>query len=176
MSYDAAERLVGYSATRVELATNARFDVLRAALEGIVPELSDAAALGRLADDGDWASFTRALAWESPSGFVRVWSTHPQPLMKAAGSDTASAVYLLTNHAIGARLFRHDPGALLYSPVRLELHAARAAGTIVSFDVPSARLRSFGVNKITQAGGELDRALGDLLEELALPRPSVLRR
>jgi hypothetical protein len=47
---------------------------------------------------------------------------------------------------------------------------------VLSADQPSGPLRGFGNNKITQAGYELDRILGDLLENLGLPRPSVLRR
>ena len=176
MSYGSQERVIDYPARRVELDTNARFEALIAAIESAVPELTDAAAVARLADDGDWQAFTRGLAWESPSGFVRVWSSRPDALMTAAGSARPSAVWLLVNHAVGARLFRHDPATLLYSPLRLEAHAAQDAGTVLAFDVPSARLRSFGTNKVTQAGAELDRALGDLVEDLGLPRPGALRR
>ena len=176
MSYDASERVTDYEARRVELATNARFEALAAAFESAVPELTDAAALARLAEDGDWQSFTRSLAWEAPSGFVRVWSARPGELMRAAGGGRQSALWLIVNHAIGARLFRHDPATMLYSPLRVSAHAAADAGTVISFDVPSARLRSFGTNKVTQAGAELDRALGDLVEDLGLPRPGALRR
>ncbi|HEY0247728.1 MAG TPA: hypothetical protein VGC45_05645 [Gryllotalpicola sp.] len=176
MSYDAAESTTDYPATRVQLASNARFESLVSVFEAAVPELTDAAALARVAEDGDWAAFARGLAWESPSGFVRMWSWRPGELMRSAGSSTPSAVWLIVNHAVGARLFRHDPGALLYSPLRIEAHAARNAGTVLSFDLPSAQLRGFGVNKITQAGAELDRALGDLVEDLGLPRPGALRR
>ena len=176
MSYEAAERVTEYQARRIELDTNARFEAIVAAFEGAVPELTDAAALARLAEDGDWQSFTRDLAWESPSGFVRVWSSRPGELLSAAGSRRPSAVWLIVNHAIGARLFRHDPTTALYSPLRVEAHAAAGAGTVLAFDVPGARLRSFGTNKVTQAGAELDRALGDLVEDLGLPRPSALRR
>jgi hypothetical protein len=87
-------------------------------------------------------------------------------------------VWLIVNHGIGARLFRHDPGAMLYSPLRIEAHAAApaASDTVISFDVPSTQLGGFGVNKITQAGAELDRALGDLFEDVGLSRPAALRR
>jgi hypothetical protein len=176
MSYEASERSTDYSATRVELASNARFEALVAGFEQAVPELTDAAALTQLAADGDWAAFTRSLAWESPSGFVRVWGSRPGELFQAAGSGTPSAVWLIVNHAIAARLFRHDAATMLYSPLRVEAHAAAGAGTVLAFDVPSARLRGFGINKITQAGAELDRALGDLVEDLGLPRPAALRR
>jgi len=176
MSYEAGERVTDYEARRVELETNARFEALVSAFENAVPELTDAAALARLAEDGDWQAFTRGLAWDAPSGFVRVWSSRPGELLSAAGSGRPSAVWLIVNHAIGARLFRHDPATLLYNPLRVEAHAATGAGTVVAFDVPSAQLRSFQTNKVTQAGAELDRALGDLVEDLGLPRPGALRR
>jgi len=176
MSYEAGERSTEYTATRVELASNARFEALTAAFEQAVPELTDASALARLSEDGDWASFTRGLAWESPSGFVRVWGSRPHELFGVAGSSTPSAVWLIANYAIAARLFRHDAATLLYSPLRIEAHAARQAGTVLAFDVPSSRLRGFGINKITQGGAELDRALGDLVEDLGLPRPAAQRR
>ncbi|MCL2515278.1 MAG: hypothetical protein FWD85_10985 [Microbacteriaceae bacterium] len=176
MSYEATEHAHDYAGTRLELVSNARFEALVAAFEQAVPELTDDGALARLAEDGDWSSFTRGLAWDAPSGFVRVWSSRPAELLRAAGSDTPSAVWLVVNHAIGARLFRHDPATLLYAPLRIEAHAARDAGTVLGFDVPSAQLRGFGMNKITQAGAELDRALGDLVEDLGLPRPVALRR
>jgi hypothetical protein len=176
MSYAAEESTTDYPAVRVELASNARFESLAAALEQAVPELTDAAAIDRLAEDGDWQSFTRGLAWEAPTGFVRVWSSRPARLLSAAGNATPSALWLIVNYAVAARLYRHEPATLLYSPLRIEMHSAREAGTVVSFDVPSARLRSFGTNKVTQAGAELDRALGDLVEGLGLPRPGALRR
>jgi hypothetical protein len=176
VTYDATETATEYRASRVLVHANARFEAFVAAFEQAVPALTNEDARARLAEDGDWSGFTRGLQWEAPSGFVRVWSWRPTELMRHAGSPTPSAVWLSVHHAIGARLFRHDPAAMLYSPLRLEAHAAADAGTIVGFDVPSSQLRGFGINKVTQAGAELDRALGDLLEDLGLPRPSELRR
>ncbi|MHA7984847.1 hypothetical protein ACX9R5_03495 [Rathayibacter sp. CAU 1779] len=176
MSYDATETTTEYAATRVQLHLNARFDSFVAAFEEAVPSLTDADASARLTEDGDWSGFVRGLQWEAPSGFVRVWTSRPDELMRFAGNPTASAVWLIVNHGIGARLFRHDPAALLYSPLRLEAHAARDAGTVLGFDVPSASLGGFGINKVAQAGAELDRALGDLIEDLGIPRPTALRR
>jgi hypothetical protein len=176
VTYDATETTTEYAATRVQLHTNARFESLVASFEQAVPELGDADAVARLAEDGDWSGFVRGLQWEAPSGFVRVRTSHPAELMRFAGSPTPSVVWLIVNHGIAARLFRHDPATMLYSPLRLEAHAAPDAGSVLSFDVPSSRLRGFGLNKVTQAGAELDRALGDLLEDLGMPRPAALRR
>jgi hypothetical protein len=181
VSYDGDETTAEYQAKRVRLVASVRFETLVNAFEHAVPELTDADALARLAETGDWSAFVRQLTWESPSGFVRVWSSRPGELMGRAGSAVQSVVWLIVNHGIGARLFRHDPGAMLYSPLRIEAHAAApeapaASDTVISFDVPSMQLRGFGVNKITQAGAELDRALGDLFEYVGLSRPAALRR
>lgn len=176
VTYDVTETTAEYAATRVQLHTNARFESFVAAFESAVPALTDADAVARLADDHDWTGFVRGLQWEAPSGFVRVQTLRPDGLMRFAGSPTASAVWLVVNHGIGARLFRHDPATALYSPLRIEAHAAREPGTLIGFDLPSANLKGFGINKLTQAGAELDRALGDLLEDLGMPRPAVLRR
>jgi len=174
MSYDAHETVFEHTGRRVRIETNAQFDALTAAFEEAVPALTDERALRQLRG-GDWSGFVRGLQWEAPSGFVRVWTSYPSELMQHAGSTTRSAVWMITHHAIAARLFRHDPGAMLYSPLRIEAHTSKAPGTTLSFEVPSAQLEGFGVNKITQAGAELDRALGDLIEDLGLPRPSALR-
>ncbi|MGN6127423.1 MAG: hypothetical protein ACTHON_12700 [Humibacter sp.] len=176
MSYYADESTVEYQARRVRLVTNARFESFVAGFEQAVPELTGEDAVARLTEDDDWSGFVRGLNWEAPSGFVRVWSSRPDELMRFAGSGTASAVWLILSHGVAARLFRHDPSTMLYSPIRIEAHAAAPAGTVVSFDVPSSRMRGFDINKITQAGAELDRALGDLIEDLGLPRPGALRR
>ncbi|MGN8026841.1 hypothetical protein [Microbacterium sp. 22242] len=175
MSYDMEERVFEYAGRRIRLETNAQFDALVAAFEEAVPALSEDQALAELRG-GDWAGFVRGLQWEAPSGFVRLWTSHPDTLMEHAGSDSRSVVWLIAHHGIAARLFRHDPGTMLYSPLRIEAHTSKAPGSTLSFEAPSSRLAGFGVNKITQAGAELDRALGDLIEELGLPRPTALRR
>jgi hypothetical protein len=176
VSYDGDESTADYQARRVQLTAAVRFEALVAAFEQAVPALSDDDALTRVSGDGDWSRFVHGLEWQSPSGFVRVWSSTPGNFMRYAGGSAASIVWLIANHGIAARLFRHDPGAMLYSPIRIEAHTSGAAQTTVSFDVPSAQLRGFGINKITQAGAELDRALGDLLEAIGLARPAALRR
>ncbi|OZB83159.1 hypothetical protein [Microbacterium sp. 13-71-7] len=175
MSYDADETVFEHVGRRIRLETNAQFDALVSAFEEAVPALSDDQALAELRG-GDWAGFVRGLQWESPSGFVRVWTSRPDALMAHAGSDARSVVWLIAHHGIAARLFRHDPGTMLSSPLRIEMHTSKTPGTTLGFEVPSARLGGFGVNKIAQAGAELDRALGDLIEDLGLPRPAALRR
>ena len=176
MALPATERIIPVPVTRIELEAAVAFGTLRRAFEAEVPPLDVAQLRDLLAGNADWRRLTRETAGPGIHRFVRFWTDHPTAVMRVGGADIPSAVYLIGDYATAARMFRHDPGTLLYTPIRVELHAARGGGTVLSVDQPSSRLASFGNNKITQAGFELDRMLGDLLEELGLPRPSVLRR
>jgi hypothetical protein len=176
MALPATERIVPVSVNRIELEAAVAFGTLRRAFEAEVPSLDVGHLRELLSSGADWRRLTLDSAGPGIHRFVRFWTDHPTPVMRVGGADIPSAVYLIGDYATTARMFRHDPGTLLYTPLRVELHAARSGGTVVSVDQPSSRLGSFGNNKVTQAGFELDRMLGDLLEELDLPRPSVLRR
>lgn len=176
MALPATERIVPVSVQRIELEAAVAFGTLRRAFETEVPPLDVARLRELLSSGADWRRLMLEMAGPGIHRFVRFWTDHPTPVMRVGGADIASAVYLVGDYATAARMFRHDAGTLLYTPLRVELHATRTGGTVLSVDQPSSRLGSFGNNKITQAGFELDRMLGDLIEELGLPRPSVLRR
>ncbi|WP_295122076.1 hypothetical protein [uncultured Leifsonia sp.] len=175
MTYRATERLHPIDGTRIELEAEVPFATLRAAFEAEVPELDTDLLRSLLGSGADWSTLTRSLAGPGSHRLVRFWSGDPTAVMRAGGVDLPSVGYLIGDYATAARMFRHDAGTALYTPFRVELHAAGEGRTVLSADQPSAPLRNFGNNKITQAGYELDRMLGDLLEDLGLPRPSVLR-
>lgn len=175
MTYRATERIHTVEAHRIELEAEVPFPTLRAAFEAEVPEL-DQDLLRRLLDSGaDWTTLTRSLAGPGSHGLVCFWRGELTAVMRVGGVDLPDVGYLVGDYATAARMYRHDAATALYTPFRVELRAAGEGRTVVSADQPSAPLRGFGNNKITQAGYELDRMLGDLLEDLGLPRPSVLR-
>lgn len=175
MSYRATERIHTVEARRIELEAEVPFARLRAAFEEQVPDLDRELLHGLLDSGAGWTALTRALAGPSSHGLVCFWRGDPTAVMRVGGAVTASVGYLVGDYATAARMYRHDAGTMLYTPIRVELHAVGEASTVLSVDQPSAPLRGFGNNKITQAGYELDRRLGDLLEDLGLPRPSILR-
>lgn len=176
MTYRATERLHPIAGQRIELKAEVPFANLRDAFEEAVPEL-DQDLLHRLLDTGaDWTTLARSLAGPWPHRLVRFWRGDTSAVMRVGGVDLPGVDYLVGDYTTAARMYRHDAGTALYTPFRIQLHAAKDGRTVLSADQPSAPLRGFGNNKITQAGYELDRMLGDLLEDLGLPRPSVLRR
>ncbi|ARJ04484.1 hypothetical protein GCM10010988_32710 [Cnuibacter physcomitrellae] len=175
MSRPASETITEYAARRILLETPTPYRDLQSRLdEGVTPlDDTDLAEL----DSGrtTWADFLRGLTWTAPSGFVRLWRHEAGSLLRHSGSGIETTSYLLADLAVTARALRQDGGALLYLPVRLELQS-RPDGSALLMDQPSSALGSFGRNKLTQAGAELDRRLGDLIESLELPRPDSLRR
>ena len=89
-----------------------------------------------------------------------------------------AAMALIANYR-GLR--KNDPAALelaqrwsKYMAVTFAVGAV--TGTVLTFEQPGVQLAGFGINKVMQAGFELDRLLGDLLEAMDLPRPAALRR
>lgn len=161
---------------RIALRTPLTFDSLSGRFEAAVPAL-DLAGLERMAARGaTWDELQREAGHDAAYELYRFWTHSPSALLHLAGNDAPSRVYLIGSLALSARLFRIEPGTTLHAPLRIELHAHRSGGTVLSFDQPGSQLASYGPNKITQAGYELDRLLGDLLEGLELPRPTALRR
>jgi len=175
MSYRTADETAEHGARRITLRVAAPFDELRARIEAEAPELDradlDAVAEGRT----PWDDFVRGLSWEAPNGFVRLPTDDLGRVVSVAGRDAAAVGYRLMDWAAAARVHRIEPAALLYLPVRMLLFA-RGDEVALTVEQPGPHLASFGLNKLTQAGVELDRRLGDLLEALDIARPAALRR
>jgi hypothetical protein len=73
-------------------------------------------------------------------------------------------------------MYRHDPGVMLYAPIRTAIYQD-AAGTVhFSVDQPSTRFGSFGDPRITAVGLELGAKLAAVLRLMALPVPAALER
>jgi hypothetical protein len=78
------------------------------------------------------------------------------------------------NHTIAERMYRHDPGIMLYMPLRTAIHEDADGATWFSFDQPSTRFRTFGNPAITYIGLALDHKIALLLEHLDVPVPIEL--
>lgn len=175
MTRPASETTSEYTARRILLETPTTYRDLQSRLDHAITPLDDADVADLDSGRTSWADFLRGLTWTAPSGFVRLWRHEPSAVLRHSGSSLETTSYLLADLAVTARALRQDGGTLLYLPVRLELQS-RSDGSALLLEQPSSALGSFGRNKLTQAGAELDRRLGDLIESLELPRPNSLRR
>jgi hypothetical protein len=71
-------------------------------------------------------------------------------------------------------MFRHDPRAMLYAPLRTVIWEDAHRRAWFTFDQPSTQFGSFGIPAVSAIGVELDRKLASLLEALRVEVPMVL--
>ncbi|MBC6461518.1 DUF302 domain-containing protein [Actinomadura sp. HBU206391] len=163
-----------YRSVRFTVEAGTPFDDFRADYEQSVPDYP-AERFGELvARDAGWQEVLD-LAWESaPHDFMIYWRYEAYPMMRLAGDRFRCVEYLMGNHTIAERMFRHNPSALLYAPLRTVIVEGADGVTRLSMDQPSAQFRSLGDPRITEVGIELDRKVAALLRHLAVPVPDVL--
>jgi uncharacterized protein (DUF302 family) len=152
-----------HTMTRLDIATAMAFNDFREAFEHAAP-IFDAAAVHEIAArGGSWDEVRSAVASNAPNGLMIFASIDATPLMSAAGHHTKAVEYLLGNHVVAEMMFRHDPKALLYVPLRVLVHADANDDAIFSLDQPSTVLASLGLAAITEVGRELDHKVAALL-------------
>jgi hypothetical protein len=160
---------IPHTVVRWSIDTGATFPDFRARFEAAVPELD----LGRLArlreQSADWLEVTQAAEENAPHGFMRFWSTDVGATMRLAGDRGDCASYLMGNHTIAERMYRHDPAVMLYAPLRTAIHADEHGSTRFSIDQPSTRFDTFADPEIAKVGMELDQKVIDLLRFLNVP-------
>ena len=159
---------------RWSIATGTSFEDFRGRYEAAVPVL-DLPRMDQLrADNADWDTVLQAAAENAPHGFMRFWSTDVGATMRLAGDAGDCASYLMGNHTIAERMYRHDPAVMLDAPLRTAIHRD-AQGTVwFSIDQPSTRFSGFNDPAITAVGKELDRKVIHLLQVLDVPVSDTL--
>jgi uncharacterized protein (DUF302 family) len=157
-----------HTMTRLDIATAMPFDEFRDAFELAAP-IFDAAAVDEIAArGGSWNEVRAAVASNAPNGLMVFASIDATPLMSAAGHHTKAVEYLLGNHVVAERMFRHDSKALLYVPLRILIHSDANDDAIFSLDQPSTVLASLEVAAIIEVGRELDHKVAALLNVIGV--------
>ncbi|PRI17354.1 hypothetical protein B2J96_01500 [Mycobacterium shigaense] len=153
---------------RIDIATGVDFDEFRAAFEAAAPTF-DPTPVREIAErGGSWDEVLAAAADNAPHELMVYATIDALPLFGIAGHTTRAVEYLLGNHTIAETMFRHDPKALLYAPLRVLIHADADGNAIFSIDQPSAAFGSLGIAKVTKVGQSLDRKMANLLRVLGI--------
>ncbi|WP_410793281.1 DUF302 domain-containing protein [Kribbella sp. C-35] len=162
---------VPHEAVRWSIDTGSSFEDFRARYEAAVPVLDLERMAQIRAERASWDTVLAAAAENAPHGFLRFWSTDVGELMQLAGDQGFCSSYLMGNHTIAERMYRHDPAVMLYAPLRTAIHQDQYGVTRFSIDQPSTRFDSFGLPDIASVGQELDRKVANLLRILDVPVP-----
>ncbi|SDH10975.1 DUF302 domain-containing protein [Nonomuraea jiangxiensis] len=140
-----------------------------------VPALDSARVAELVRRRAPWAEVLAQAAANAPYEFMIFWRYEITPLMSLAGDRWPCVTYLMGNHSIAQRMFRHDPAVMLSAPLRTVICADASGLVTFQIDQPSSRFGSYGDPEIAAVGRELDRKLADLLDALGAPVPGELR-
>jgi Domain of unknown function DUF302 len=166
---------IAHTVNRLVIDTDAAFDDVLERYESLVP-LVDFAKLTRLILSGDLSRVKQYTDELAPHSFVNFWTFDPTPMMKLVGHRTRVVTYMMGNNVIVERMFRHDPGVMVYAPLRTAIYEGADGRTHFSIDQPSTRFASFGDPRIAAVGLELDTKLAEILRLMSMPVPAELQR
>ena len=144
--------------------------------EAAVPDLPAAQVAALIERAAPWSEMVELIESSAPHGFLIYSKNDAHPLMQTAGDQAQCVWYLMGNHIIAERMFRHDPRAMLYAPLRTVIWEDTDGGAWFTADQPSTQFGSLGIPEISEAGVELDRKLARLLQSLDVDVPAALVR
>jgi uncharacterized protein (DUF302 family) len=124
--------------------------------------------------EASWAEVIEAHAEWAPHGFLIYWRNDVHGVMRLAGDENDCIAYLMGNVTIAEQMFRHDPRAMLYAPLRTVIWEDAHERAWFTVDQPSTQFGSFGIPAVSAVGVELDRKLAALLEALGVEVPMAL--
>ncbi|ULR48533.1 DUF302 domain-containing protein [Streptomyces deccanensis] len=169
-------RVVAHAVRRLEIAVDGQFEEFRQRYEQAVPSF-DPGHFGALDPDRtDWATIRRITDQQAPHGFLLYWRGEADLMMRLAGHARRCTVYLMGNHTIAERMYRHNAGVMLYAPLRTTIYETHDDRLWFSVDQPSTRFSSFDDPQIADVGMELDGKLAGLFTVLGLVVPAELTR
>jgi len=161
-------RVVPHTLNRVDVSTGVGFGEFRAAFEKAAPPFDPATVREIVDRGGSWDEVLAAAAINAPNDLMVYATIDALPLLGLAGHTTEAVEYLLGNHTIAETMFRHDPRALLYAPLRVLIYADADGNAVFSMDQPSAAFGSLGIAEVTKVGKGLDRKVANLLRVIGV--------
>ena len=146
----------------------------QARYERAVPNLPLDRVKELVASGAPWSAMVEMIDAAAPHGFLIYFKNDVHAVMVSAGDTADCVAYLMGNHVIAEKMFRHDPRAMLYAPLRTLIWEDPAGHAWFTVDQPSTQFGSLGIPEVEKVGEELDRKLALLLEALEVPVPAPL--
>jgi uncharacterized protein (DUF302 family) len=157
-----------HSMTRVDVFTGVAFAEFLAAFEAAAPAF-DPAPMARIVETGgSWDDVRAAVAVNAPNELMVYAKIDATELLVVAGHEVRAIEYLLGNHVIAETMFRHDPRALLYAPLRVLVYSDADGDAVFSIDQPGTAFGSLGIAEVTEVGRSLDGKVAHLLRVIGV--------
>ena len=171
----AAPAATSYSVIRLTVDVPASVEEFRQQYEQAVPFWPREQVDALVARGAPWSEMLKLIENAAPFGFVIYWRNDVRPVMRLAGDTGQGVFYLMGNHTIAERMFRHEPSVMLHAPLRTVLYADPDGDTKLAVDQPSLLFNSYDKPEIADVGYELDGLLAQLIELLGAQAPAQLR-
>ena len=157
-----------HSMTRLDVFTGVGFDDFLTAFEVAAPPYDPVPVQRIVESGGTWDEVRAKVAENAPNELMVYARIDAIPLLGVAGHDVKAVEYLLGNHVIAETMFRHDPVALLYAPLRVLVYSDPDGNAVFSMDQPSSAFGSLGIAEVTEVGLSLDRKVANLLRVMGV--------
>jgi hypothetical protein len=162
--------VIDHTSRRLVVALPEPYDAAREHYETLVPEVDFA----RFAQMASWQATLELAEINAPHGFMRYYRSDVTAAMASSSSFWKTTQYLMGNHTIAERMFRHEPSVMLHAPLRTLLYADADGDTKFAVDQPSLLFASYDNADIAAVGVELDGLLTQLIGLLGGEVPSQL--
>lgn len=161
---------IDHPSRRLIVALPQPYDQAREQYETLVPQVEAA----RFIQMASWQATLELAAINAPHGFMRYYRSDLTAVMAGSSSLWKATQYLMGNHTIAERMFRHDPSIMLHAPLRTLLYADEDGDTQFAVDQPSLLFASYHNPQIAEVGRELDALLAQLITLLGAEAPAQL--
>src|SRR5271156_2865239 len=161
---------VDHSDRRLLIALPEPYDAAREHYETLVP----AADSARFHQMTSWQAVLELAKSQAPHGFMQYARIDISPLMAPSPSRWKATQYLMGNHTIAERMFRHDPSVMLHAPLRTLIYTSGDGKAHLVIDQPSLLFGSYKNPDIAAVGRELDGLVAEVIRLLGGQVPEQL--
>jgi Domain of unknown function DUF302 len=161
---------IDHPSRRLVVALSRPYDEAREHYETLIPEVDFA----RFFQMASWPATLELAEINAPHGFMRYYRSDVTAIMASSQSFWKATQYLMGNHTIAERMFRHDPSVMLHAPLRTLLYADPDGDTKLTIDQPSVLFDSYRNPYVSAVGHELDALLAQLIGLLGGEAPAQL--
>ena len=165
---------ISRTAVRLDVAIPYGYEEFIHRFEQAVPLWEREHAVQMLERRASWDEFVRDAEKLAVNDFLLYWKLDLAPLMSVAGHTKRATEYLMGNHVLAEKMYRHSPAVSLYVPLRAAVYET-AEGARFTLDQPSTALSYLEHDEIALVGRDLDRKLAKLFAVLSITpsRPFV---